>query len=168
MLLSVDSGGTLFYQNAGAHTAAHGSGGSSSGDGLIGSLDFLSDTGHLRAITTTGVTVTTPQSLDDRYVTVDTYNALLASVVSLQTQVAVMSFQITALQNAAPHVRDASGAYQPVGRLSVDSGSMAMMYSGGTDHLHVWVGSVSPPHRLSQLGKWSASSSRAKARSPGK
>ena len=75
--------------------------------------------------------------------TVDTYNALLASVVSLQTQVAVMSFQITALQNAALHVRDGSGNYQPVSRISFDSGSMSMMYSGGTDHCHVWV--TGPP-----------------------
>ena len=147
MLLSVDSGETLFYENAGSHTAAHGSGGSGgTGDGLIGSLDFLSDTGNLRAITTTGVTVTTPQSLDDRYYSRSDVDALLLplqqQVVSLTAQILGLSLTVSSQRL---HVRDASGNYQPVSRLSADSGSMAMMYTGATDHLHVWVGSVSPP-----------------------
>ena len=37
MLLSVDSGGTLFYENAGAHTAAHGLGQAGQADGVLGS-----------------------------------------------------------------------------------------------------------------------------------
>ena len=51
-----------------------------SGDGLIGSLDFLSDSGHARAITTTGVVLTTPQSWDDRYYTRAEVDALVTSL----------------------------------------------------------------------------------------
>ena len=139
----------MTWESPATHTAAHGSfGGGSGGDGLIGSLDFLSETGQIRAITTTSVVVTTPQSLDDRYYSRAEVDQLLSplttSLASLQAQVAVMSFQITAIQNAALKVRVA-GVLQPRSRLSFDSGSVSTMYTESSDHCHVWVGHVSPP-----------------------
>ena len=50
-------------------------------ENFIGSLDFLSSTGHIRAITTPNqVTVTTPQSLDSRYYTKSEIDALLVTI----------------------------------------------------------------------------------------
>ena len=144
-MLLTSFGTGMHWENPGAHTAAHGGMGGS-GDGLIGSLDFLSDTGHIRAITTTNVTVTTPQSLDDRYYSRNDVDALLlpltTSLASLQAQVAVMSLQISAIQSAQLQVR-INGVLQPCSRISFDSGSMATMYTDSVDHCHVWV--TGPP-----------------------
>ena len=89
--------------------------------------------------------MTTPQSLDDRYVTIDTYNALLASVASLQAQVAAMSFSLANTQANMLQVRDPNGVYQPCSKLSFDSGSLSSMHTPANASHHVWVGSVSPP-----------------------
>ena len=54
ILMAVDPNGRIFYDNAGSHTSAHGitnQGGTA--DGLLASLDFLSDPGLIRGITTT-------------------------------------------------------------------------------------------------------------------
>ncbi len=85
--------------------------------------------------------MTTPQSWDDRYYTRAEVDALLAP---LQAQVAVMSFQIAALQDAALKVR-INGVLEPCSRLSFDSGSISTMYTDSVDHCHMWVGHVSPP-----------------------
>ena len=68
------------------------------------------------------------------------YNSLLASRVSLQTQVAVMSFQIAALQAALPRVRVSPGSTTtvPLRVLSFDSASLQNVYDTPTEHLHVW------------------------------
>ena len=103
-------GSGMHWENPGAHTASHGnSEGGGSGDGLIASLDFLSDTGKIRAITTSQVTVTTPQSLDDRYHSRDEIDNLLTplttQIASLQAQVAVLSFQLSIVNGNLPQVR---------------------------------------------------------------
>ena len=109
-------------------------------------MDFLSDTGHIGAITTLGVTVTTPQSLDDRSYSRAEVDQLLSpltsSLASLQAQVAVMSFQISAIQSAQLQVR-INGVLKPCARLSFDPGSTSTMYTESVDHCHVWV--TGPP-----------------------
>ena len=76
-------------------------------------MDFISSSGHARAITTTGVVLTTPQSWDDRYYTRAEVDALISQVVSNQAlqngifnglhtlraqQVADLDARITALE----------------------------------------------------------------------
>ena len=147
MLTSYGSG--MHWENPGAHTASHGNtGGGGSGDGLIASLDFLSDTGKIRAITTSQVTVTTPQTLDDRYYTRDSVDNLLSplttQIASLQAQVAVLSFQLSPVGGKLPQVR-ISGILKPLKILSFDSASISEMYTDSSEHCHVWVSHVHPP-----------------------
>ena len=70
---------------------------------MIGSLDFLSDSGHLRAITTTGVVITTPQSWDSRYATLTQHDGLAGQVAlneaTRQTQSASFAAQLGQAQN---------------------------------------------------------------------
>ena len=119
-------------------------GGGSSNDGVVASADFLSDTGKLRLITSGGTVITSPQSWDDRYVTIETHNSLLASVVSLQVQVAAMSFSLSSVQASLPKVRR-SGVDTPLRLISFDTGSMATMYGPIDDHVHVWAAATSVP-----------------------
>ena len=144
MLMAVDPSGRIFYDNAGSHTASHGitnQGGTA--DGLIASLDFLSDSGLIRAITTTGVTITTPQSLDDRFMTRNEINALIAPI---QALAAVLSLQISSVQASLPKVRLNPGENPvPFKIISFDSGSMAEVYDTPSQHVHVWASATSPP-----------------------
>ena len=117
-LPSADSIG-IHWENPGSHTAAHGgsSGGSGgSGDGLIGSLDCLSDSGQIRAITTTGVTVTTSQTLDDRYINLSQYALEKAFSDGLHT--------LRAQQSAALEARIAASEAIP---------RLTMKFQGGSD-----------------------------------
>ena len=78
----------------GAHTASHGITQNSPGqnnDGVLASLDFLSDSRKLKALTTSQVNVTTPQSLDDRYHSRDKIDNLLTP---LTTQIASLQAQL--------------------------------------------------------------------------
>ena len=112
---------------------------------VVASADFLSDTGKLRLIRSDGTVTSSPQSGDGRYGTIDTYNSLLASVVSLQAQVAAMSFSLASTQANMLQVQDPNGVYQPCSKLSFDSGSISTMHTRATGSHHAWVGSVSPP-----------------------
>lgn len=147
ILTSYGSG--MHWENPGAHTASHGitqNSGGGSNDGVLASLDFLSDSGKIRVITTTQVTVTTPQTLDDRYYTRDSVDNLLTplttQIASLQAQVAVMSFQLSTVQGSLPQVR-INGVLEPLKRLSFDSASVSTVYTNSLGHVHVWV--TGPP-----------------------
>lgn len=136
MLMSVDSAGTLHYANAGSHTAAHGNfgGSSGSGDNFIGSLDFLSSTGHIRAITTPNqVTVTSPQSLDSRYYTKAEVDALIvmlngyitalnASIGANAVYAQGLNTRLVAVEGAMPTFKFAGGTAQPLLQLQVKTG----------------------------------------------
>ena len=104
---------------------------------MISSLDFLSSTGHARAITTTGVVPTTPQSWDDRYYTRAEVDALLSAITSqhamdqainqgLHTlyanQISAIDARITALEANAPTFKFNGGTDQPLLQLQVKSG----------------------------------------------
>ena len=110
---------------------------------MVVSADFLSDKRKLRLIRSDG-TILNSTSWDDRYVTLDAYNALLASVVSLQAQVAAMSFTFASVQAGLPKVRR-SGVDTPLKLISFDTGSMATMCGPTDDHVHVWAAATSVP-----------------------
>ena len=134
-------------ENPGAHSDSHPVSNSNSnqgGDGVIETLSLDTDSasanlGKITAYRSGGIAVTTPQSTTDIFYTKDQVDAMIAP---LQAQVAVMSLQISALQNASLQVR-INGILHPCSRLSFDSGSMSTMYTDSVDHCHVWV--TGPP-----------------------
>ena len=121
-MLFRSSAGQIYYNNAGSHTAAHGiTGGGGTADGVAGSLDFLSSSGHARIITTTGVTITSPQSWDSRYVTISQHaldmgissglHTLRASeVAALQARCTALEARCAALEAAALTFKGGNGA----------------------------------------------------------
>ena len=132
------TGNTFWSQDQ----VSSGSGGSGA-DGTLASMDFLSDTGKIRSIDSSGGIVTTPQSVDDRYYTRDEVNALLAPI---QALTAVLSFQLSNVQASLPKVRLNPGEIPvPFKIISFDSGSMAEVYDSTLQHVHVWTSATSPP-----------------------
>ena len=103
------------------------------------SYDVLSGSATLGRITAIrqpgGVVISSPQSTTDIHYTKAQVDAMVAP---LQAQLAVMSFQIAALQSAALKVR-INGVLQPCSRLSFDSTNLSTMYTASVDHCHVWV-----------------------------
>ena len=101
--------------------------------------------GTIVALLSDGSAVVSGQSTTSIHPTLDQYNALLASVISLQTQVAALSFSLSQTQANQLQVRDPQGVYQPCSKLSFDSGSISTIHTSGTASHHAWVGAVSPP-----------------------
>lgn len=145
-LLSVTSDERYVLNSPSDHSGSHPQSSGSGGSPVLSSLSIDTLTGSANlgkfiGILTDGTAVTSGQSTLDLHPSLTDYNALLASVASLQAQVAVMSFQISALQNSQLQVR-INGVLQPCSRLSFDSGSVSTMYTASVDHCHVWTGGV--------------------------
>ena len=155
-LLSVSPGPNevYFLNNPSAHSHLHpnnGGGGGGSADGVLQTLSIDTQAGSaglgkITGILSSGVGVTTGQSTLDLHPSIDDHNALLASVASLQAQVAALSFQISIVQAALPKVRLNPGETPvPFRIISFDSGSMAEAYDAALEHVHVWTSATSLP-----------------------
>ena len=102
--------------------------------------------GKITGILSNGVGVTTGQSTLDLHPTLDDHNSLMASVASLQAQVAALSIQFSFVQAALPKVRLNPGETPvPLRIISFDSGSMAEVYDTASGHVHVWTSATSLP-----------------------
>ena len=154
-LLSVSPGPNEIYfpNNPSAHSHLHpnSGGGSGGADGVLQSLSIDTQAGspglgRMTGILSNGVGVTSGQSTLDLHPTLDDHNALLASVASLQAQVATLSFQLSFVQAAQPKVRLNPGETPvPFRIISFDSGSMAEAYDAALEHVHVRTSATSLP-----------------------